>query len=78
MKFHVGSSNLNCSYTAISTISSACLPGFSVTFLVQSIYTDYENKVFFNKISQENSILKLYPTETKLEWEGLGVVTFQN
>ena len=35
--------------------SSACLPGFSVTFLVQSIYTDYANKVFFNKISQEKS-----------------------
>ena len=35
------SSNFNCSYMAMSSLTY--IPGFSVKFFFQSIYTDYAN-----------------------------------
>jgi hypothetical protein len=35
------SSNFNCSYMAMSSLTS--IPGFSVKFFFQPIYTDYAN-----------------------------------
>ena len=51
------SSNFNCSYMAGSSLTY--IPGFSVKFFVQPIYTDYANWAYFDKkITFKSSPLK--------------------
>jgi hypothetical protein len=49
------SSNFNCSYMAMSSLTY--IPGFSVKFFFQLIYTDYANWAYFDKRSHLNLLL---------------------
>ena len=52
------SANFNCSYMARSSLTF--IPGFSVKFFFQPIYTDYANWAYFDKkITFKSSPLKL-------------------
>jgi hypothetical protein len=42
--------NVNCSYMARRSLTH--IPGFSVKFFFQPIYTDYANEAYFDKRSQ--------------------------
>ena len=47
-------SNLNCSYMARSSLTY--IPGFSVKFFFQPIYTDYANWAYFDRRSHLNLV----------------------
>ena len=47
------SSNFNCSYMARSSLTY--IPGFSVKYFFQPIYTDYANLAYFDKTSHIKS-----------------------
>ena len=49
------SSNFNCSYMAKSSLTD--IPGFSVKYFFQPIYTDYANWAYFDKRSHLNLLL---------------------
>jgi hypothetical protein len=67
------SSNFNCSYIARSSLTY--IPGFSVKFSFQPIYTDYANWAYFDKT---------IPARFGLIWfsgfrgEDLNVIFYQN
>ena len=49
------SSNFNGSYMTMSSLTY--IPGFSVKLFIQSIYTDYAIKAYFDKRSHLNLLL---------------------
>ena len=49
------SSNFNCSYMAMSSLTY--ISGFSVKFFFQPIYADYANQAYFDKRSHLNLLL---------------------
>jgi hypothetical protein len=62
------SSNFNCSYMARSSLTY--IPGISVKFFFQPIYTDYANWANFDKISHLNVLLWNHWTKLKQIWLG--------
>jgi len=46
------------------------IPGFSVKFFFQPIYTDYANKAYFDKRSHLNLLLWNHWTKLNQTWQG--------
>ena len=60
--------NCTCSYMYMAMSSLTYIPGFSVKFFFQTIYTDYANYAYFYKRSHLNLLLWNRWTKLKQIW----------